>query len=289
MTRAESIRWLFGTMAMMAVWFFDSISASILAIALIAVFGLPHGAADAFLIKKYWPGRFIWFFMLLAYALVVILFACFFFQFPAMALAIFILVSIWHFGAQDSDGLPRWSVPGAGGIFIFGPFVCWGAQIDIYLSQLGLAESSRFMLLEFSPWLFAICATLVFAAALQKRNVSKAALIGFALSLPVALFLPPLLSFSLYFCLLHAPRHLASSKPEMPKWWRSPAVTGALVLTWAAAAIWIFYGDAKLISERTTAALIIGMAALTVPHMLLNFILARKDAVNHCSVVSGLE
>jgi beta-carotene 15,15'-dioxygenase len=276
MTRVEAIRWLLGVMVMTSVWFFDSTSASVLAILMIAVLGLPHGAADAFLIKKYWSGRVAWLLMMPAYALIVILYAFFFLHFPATGLVIFILISVWHFGVQDSDGLPRWSVVGAGGIFIFGPFLYWSLQIDGYLLQLGLLESSRIILLQLSPWLFIICAALVLAAALQKRHVSKAPLVGFALSLPVALFLPPLLSFSLYFCLLHAPRHWAASRLEMPNWWRSPVVICALLLTWVAAGIWAFYGGEKLISERTTIVLIIGMAALTVPHMLLNAMITKK-------------
>jgi beta-carotene 15,15'-dioxygenase len=284
MTRAEAIRWLLGTFFMVLVWRIDSGIADLVAIVLIAVFGLPHGAADALLIRRRWPRFLAWTAITSAYAIIAVASALFFFQFPAIGLAIFILISIWHFGSLDSRGMPSWSIFGAGGVFIFGPFLLWGPEINSYLSQLGLSELHRSQLLTVAPWLLAVCIVTLMLAALMALPIKKPTLFGIALTVPIAILLPPLLSFSLYFSLLHAPRHSADLSRYLAGWWRQPRVLIAVLLTWIVAGIWIAYGNSSDISERTVTALIIGMAALTVPHMLLNFLITEVDsALSHSS------
>lgn len=286
MTRYESIRWLLGTILMVLVWLMSPVLAEMAALFLIAVLGLPHGAADALLIKKRWPNIFGAAGIMTCYAAIAIAFAFFFFHFPALGLVVFILISIWHFGVEDSKTLPSWSIPAAGGIFILGPFLLWSAEINLYLSQLGLTDSQSVFLLRTAPWLFALCVVTLLLAVLRQLRVSKAPLIGFLLSIPVAIALPPLLGFSLYFSLLHAPRHSAFLTQHMPGWWRQPVVIFALLLTWVSVAVWLFYGGLSTVSERIAVAVIIGLAALTVPHMLLNAMIINSDSrikVKHLS------
>jgi beta-carotene 15,15'-dioxygenase len=270
MTRTEAIRWIVGTLLMAVIWRLHSTSANVIALFLIAIFGLPHGAADALLMKKCWPRFGAWAMAMLAYGLIAILCAFLFFRFPAPGLVIFIVISMWHFGAQDSHGLPRWSVFGAGGLFIFGPFFYWSTQINEYLLALGLQQINRNFLLSAAPVLFVCCVVLVWLAAMLKVRENKAPLVGLLLTTPVALLLPPLLSFGLYFSLLHAPRHSVELTRQLPGWWRHPAVVFALILTWGAGGAWILYGGSSIVSQRAVIAFVIGMAALTVPHMLLN-------------------
>lgn len=269
MTRTEALRWIMGTLLIIIIWQLHPLSANFLALFSIALLGLPHGAADALLIKKKWPSLAMWAAVTVAYALLAIIGAILFLRFPAVGLFIFIIISMWHFGTQEDRNYSAWSVAPIGGIFILGPFVYWGVQIDSYLLQLGLQASERSILLSMAPIIFFLSVMFLLMAALIQYRYDKTPLIGLLLSAPVAILLPPLLSFSLYFCLIHAPRHSAVLNREMPNWWRHPAVVLALILTWITAGFWIVTSEKSELSARTAIVLIIGLAALTVPHMLL--------------------
>ena len=95
----------------------------------------------------------------------------------------------------------------------------------------------------------------------------------FILLAVVFAFLPPLVSFALYFCIIHTGRHmrriwhvLASS--SSPKGLYRPAV-GFTLASWlvgGAAFLWLETGD---LDAALLQVVFIGLAALTVPHMIL--------------------
>ena len=90
-----------------------------------------------------------------------------------------------------------------------------------------------------------------------------------AVLLMAAAALPPLLYFCLYFCLLHSPRHLVSI---MVNHGASRSLATAMLFTLLSL---VLAGIAWLllplpgIDDKTISVLFIGLAALTVPHMLV--------------------
>ena len=84
--------------------------------------------------------------------------------------------------------------------------------------------------------------------------------------------LPPITAFTLYFCLMHGARHiLRSLAQEDPAVW--PLLFGLSVLAMLgvllmAAGGWWLMADA-LLEERVIRLVFIGLAALTLPHLLL--------------------
>ena len=95
----------------------------------------------------------------------------------------------------------------------------------------------------------------------------------FALLAVVFAFLPPLVSFALYFCIIHTGRHmrriwhvLASSSSPEGLYKQAAGFTLASWLVGGVALVWLETGnlDAALLQV-----VFIGLAALTVPHMIL--------------------
>ncbi len=246
---------------------------------MIACLGLPHGAADALRMWQRWPRWFTWAKATSIYALITLGFAVFFYYFPLPGLIIFVLISIWHFGAQDSIGLPAWAALGFGGLFIFGPFLFWQKDIANYFLQLGLSHKQVTLWLSAGPWLFLICCLISVTASVKKKSAGRPALLALSLCLPVAVGLPPLLSFSLYFSMLHAPRHSRQLQSEMPGWWRHPLVISTVLVTWGLAAWWLLAGYGNSLSQRAVQGLIIGMASVTLPHMFLDRYLSNNASL----------
>ena len=95
--------------------------------------------------------------------------------------------------------------------------------------------------------------------------------------------LPPLTAFALYFVGVHAPAHTAAlirnpARAPRVRDHRSAALLAmpitALTLL-IGAALWPLYGGA--VPDRLLALTIQGLAALTLPHMLLEAGLARRE------------
>lgn len=276
MTNTECIRWLTGSFILSAIYFVHPVAAMILAMALIMLIGLPHGAADAWLLKQQWPRLQHFALAIILYALVALAFANVFLHFPMTGLIIFITISAWHFGYYDAHPSMRWSQLATGSLFIFGPFLFWQDSIQSYFLAIGLTVLQSGFLMNVGAYIFMASALITLLAALLLFKRDKKPLFSCLLVLPIAIALPPLLSFSLYFCLLHAPRQSADLNKQLPQWWRKPIVVAALATSWAAAGAWFYFSSLPIVSERLTLILIVGMGSLTVPHMMLDAILLHR-------------
>lgn len=90
----------------------------------------------------------------------------------------------------------------------------------------------------------------------------------------LALTTPPLVFFIIYFCLLHSARHLREGFDEergvLPQRVEVGIVIGATVAPIVAAAAFLsFTGGGAELDERLLQVAFIGLAALTVPHMIV--------------------
>ena len=95
----------------------------------------------------------------------------------------------------------------------------------------------------------------------------------FILLAVVFAFLPPLVSFALYFCIIHTGRHmrriwhvLASTSSPKGLYRQAAGFTLASWLVGGAAFLWLETGD---LDAALLQVVFIGLAALTVPHMIL--------------------
>jgi Brp/Blh family beta-carotene 15,15'-monooxygenase len=247
-----------------------------LAIAAILLLGVPHGGLDGAVARRIgWPsGLMPWLGFHLAYIALATLVGVVWWLFPLPSLVIFLLISALHFGASDiadigSDWLP-WITHG-GLVCVVIPSLQATSVEPIFAVLAGVTNADLIMTgisTLFMPWAFCFigyCGFTYFKPQYRKPLISLMVLVG------LASILPPLISFALYFCLWHSRSHMLRLWRSLAPLERSRSLREAAsytLLAWISLGI-IFY----LLEGTATASLVqitfIGLAALTLPHMLL--------------------
>lgn len=257
----------------------------ICAVAAIVVLGVPHGALDVEIGRTLLRGRFPhWWFPVFAvpYLLLVGVVLLAWRWAPEAALAAFLLASVWHFGREDTcdGGLPALAW---GGLPIAVPVLLQPAATARILSA-----ASGLTFDGIPSWLVACSlAWLIPFSVVVVRSRWR------GLVLPATVFagfaiLPPLTAFALYFVAVHAPAHTAAliSHPL-----RAPRVRNAVtawqlalpttVLTVAiGASLWPLYSGPTPV--RLLCLTLQLLAGLTLPHMMLDAWLNRRDRLPNC-------
>ena len=89
----------------------------------------------------------------------------------------------------------------------------------------------------------------------------------------IAAALPPLIYFAVYFCALHSIRHFTATMSAVPNGRRALGVAVMLSVITTLAALLALHlgitGTAAETTEQGIRVIFIGLAALTVPHMIL--------------------
>lgn len=252
----------------------------------IGVFGLSHGGADPLILKHLalnQPGKLA--LLTSLYVIASLAFVALIWFFPAVALLVFLALSIWHFGFTDAtflsahpNSLLVWL---CGSLPILGPILGHPGQTSELFAWL-IAREPQAVLSILKPagpllaalWLvgFGILGLRHYAH-LGTRVLAELVLVAAAL-----VALPPLLAFAFYFCLVHSVRHFLSVVQQglgraeigstLAFLWRkaAPATLGAIALavsTWAL--ITLLEPDASLLVEAIRV-MFWALAALTLPH-----------------------
>jgi Brp/Blh family beta-carotene 15,15'-monooxygenase len=248
-------------------------------VALVAIFlfGVPHGGFDAAIARRSgWPmdGRLSWIIFHVTYVALALAVALLWWWFPLFSLGLFLLVSGYHFGGSDiadigSDWLP-WITHG-GLVPIAIPSINPEAVKPIFSILIGAYEADillSIIQIIFFLWLLALIAYCLFA--LYKKQYGKP-LTGLVAIIAIAVLLPPLVCFAVYFCFWHSRGHIARLWHSLHKNKRLAAVQEAIaytLLAWIGAVIFFFYLSGSL-SDILLQLTFIGLAALTWPHMIL--------------------
>lgn len=248
----------------------------------VAILGLPHGAYDAPLARRWLEPRLgpgWWRPFLLAYLGLAGFVVAGFALLPVAMLVAFLAVSAYHFGEEDSKG-GRWPTALArGAVPVLAPMSFWPeevAQLFAWIVPGGIAFSPSVV----RAMLF--IAVLVVAFDFVVRRDGWAAL-EVGLLIAVAATLPPLVAFGLYFLGLHSPRHTLDLAAEISPNDRRHGIvgfireaapaTGATILL--AGLGYFFLRDAVSPGPALVRVVFVGLAALTFPHMALAALRAR--------------
>ncbi len=252
------------------------------ALAAIIVLGVPHGALDGEaartvlrprLGRAWFPVFSIPYLGLSALVLLAWRWA------PGLTLAGFLAASVWHFGTEDAEAGDGLEVIVRGGLPIAMPTMAHPeATAAVFQAVAGVP------LPQLPDWLWAAAMAWLALAAGQaalRRQGRPLAVPG----LLAAMFtvLPPLTAFAIYFVGVHAPAHIAAliRNPVRAPRVRDDRSAALLALPLTAltlligAALWPLYGGAA--PDRLLALTLQGLAALTLPHMLLDAGLARRE------------
>lgn len=250
----------------------------------VAVAGLPHGALDPWLARRagLWrtPLQCVAFHLAYAGLAAAVLLA--WRWAPGASLAAFLAVSAWHFGGDWRGAVPDWARAVVGAALLALPAWRWpDAVADAFALLSGTAGVAiARALATLAPWLGAG----IVAAALLALRRSPAAALELVAIAALALLLPPLAYFIVYFCALHSPRHLraavAAAAPDARRRMAAVALgyTALTLLLAAAAGPWLAEGVAPHASADLLRLVFIGLAALTLPHMLVVLLAERGEA-----------
>ena len=97
-------------------------------------------------------------------------------------------------------------------------------------------------------------------------------------------FLSPILAFTLYFCFLHSIRHSITLIFELDRSFKlglKKFITKAIPLTFVTTIIFIFaiyfLNNLYMLDEAIYKVIFIGLASLTFPHILLEYLLEKNE------------
>ena len=252
---------------------------NLLALLGVVFIGLPHGAMDGALAVHFgWmgrPTRAVAF--LLAYVglagLVVLSWAIA----PVLSFIVFLAISTFHFGRGDATS----SVVGRGAVesIARGSVVIGGISQfhrteanDIFLTIVGADTTGVWLFLDVLVVFGVACIVETLLFKQQHERTAFGLEIG-ALSL-LFIAVPPLVGFAVYFCFVHSFRHFSSMRTVLQSTVSSLRITQTTVvfslLTWAFGLVVLVQQSASIgVEPALLRVVFIGLAALTVPHMLL--------------------
>ncbi|KTT49223.1 hypothetical protein SB11R_12340 [Pseudomonas oryzihabitans] len=235
--------------------------------------GLLHGASDLCLVSPTRRPAFLGCYLATALACLL----CWQLA-GALALALFLLLSAWHFAHEDELFAGRLTSLALGLFILGGPALLHPAAVARLLA-LAMGATASLALAQWLTWLLvlggALALPILLLAAWQRRCP------WLAVILFVVVLAPPLVGFALGFYLLHAApqtgvrqRLLGAASLKAYLWLTWPILLGAAVFTLAGGLVF-------LLQERTgVRALFAVLAAFAVPHMLVlpRFLAADAEA-----------
>ena len=253
--------------------------ASVIALLFVVLIGLPHGAFDGAIANHLGAGRslaeaakFI-----TSYCAAAGLVIAIWIMFPAVTLTLFLIISMVHFGRGDALAKSRpvfmMQVLLHGGLPIFGIIYFQQTSVIPLFDALTNGDSNLALLTSnIMVPVMGLMAGLYGLMAFRDASL-RARFAEFTLLAVVFAFLPPLVSFALYFCIIHTCRHmrriwhvLASSSSQKALYRQAAGFTLASWLVGGAAFLRLETGD---LDAALLQVVFIGLAALTVPHMIL--------------------
>lgn len=240
---------------------------------LAAVLGLPHGALDPLIARRLgmWRGPLSFGAFNLVYAGLSIAVVALWLVAPVPTLVLFLVVSAVHFGGdwmRERSPAPR-ALTGAA-LLTLPAFRDEDAVADLYATLAG--EGARTVAAaQAALGLPLLVLLLVLAIVAARRTPHEAVELGLVALL--ALTTPPLVFFIVYFCTLHSARHLRegfAEERDQPRRLTALVVVAYTVIPLIAAGAFLAAtaGTASL-DDQLLRVVFIGLAALTVPHMLL--------------------
>ena len=263
---------------------------------LILTIGVSHGALDdikGYRVLKFYKitNKYIFYFSYIFLALIVILV---WFFFPTFALVIFLIVAAYHFGKEDCWGVPikksslnilKFFLKGS--LIILAPlwlsfeetvsiFNILGVKNEIFFNFLNILNNNSILL------------ALVILSVVSNIVINKKGkyLVRFAWETFCILGLydifNPLIAFTIYFCFLHSLRHSISLTYELniniadfiKKAWPLTVITAFFFFI----ALYVLTGFQKIdIDSSVINVIFIGLASLTFPHILLEYLLEKNE------------
>ena len=263
---------------------------------LILTVGVSHGALDdikGYKVLKFYKvkNKLVFYLSYISLSLLVMFI---WILFPTIALVLFLIIAAYHFGREDCWSLPikksnlnsiKFFLKGS--LVILAPLWLSFEETILLFNTLGVKNQEFYNFLSFLN-LNKLFSLLILLSILSNILINRELkyLTGFAWEIICILALysafNPLIAFTIYFCFLHSLRHTASLKHEfniniqefIKKAWPLTLTTSILFFF----GIYILTGFQNVpIDSSIINVIFIGLASLTFPHILLEYLLEKNE------------
>jgi Brp/Blh family beta-carotene 15,15'-monooxygenase len=267
---------IIANIAILASLFFIPLNSDNLLIILavfILVLGVPHGALDTVFAVKLYNIKTLWSWLVftIIYLLLVIFVIMIWRYLPLIFLSGFLIISIVHFSGDPKEGTHWMARILYGGAPIVLPVILYATEMERLFAFLIDAKAANDLVSIIGflgiPWGLSL---LFFSI----RTFFTDALTGIEIAVTglLAVLVTPLTAFTLFFCCMHSPRHiLRTIEYAQPSSWKNLAAIavaplfGVVVLLFASA----YFFDGASLDAKIIQIIFVGLAALTLPHMIL--------------------
>lgn len=250
----------------------DSLSYLIALAVIIFFLGVPHGALDPIFAKSLLPisNWQSWSYFVFLYGVLGLVIAIFWVLSPLLFMITFLALSVLHFSRDLENTAPRMTKLLYGSAVIVLPTLLhYDVMVNLFI--LILNPNDGLLIVDFLhiiawPYLIVLILSIAFEG---YRNPFQAIEL-LAVSL-LAIFAQPLLSFTIFFCGMHSIRHVLRTQNFSQLSWTNILLTSLLPMLGVILILllsWIFLPDSPNY-PRILQLIFVGLACLTVPHMLL--------------------
>ena len=261
---------------------------------LITTIGVSHGSLDNYkgkkLLKFYSLKNSIIFY--LSYILIALFIILLWKVLPTTTLFIFLIIAAYHFGKEDSlDKVRKSNLKllyyfSRGSIIIFAPLAFHFDETVEIFRIISSAAFTDYLLNLDKYYFFDLMLSLVI---LSSYLISGKKSASFYFEIPSILvinyFFTPFFAFTIYFCFLHSVRHIVSLSSELNKENFKKGLNmffnKALPLSLITAILFIialyFLLDLNQLNEAIFKVIFIGLASLTFPHILLEYLIEKNE------------
>ena len=267
----------------------------ILCLFLILILGISHGALDNIKGKKLLKlfGYKSSFSFYLVYILISFLIITLWLIFPNIVLFLFLIVAAYHFGKEDTVFAFKRK-------FLISECLFFLKGSSVIVTPLLLqrnATNEIFQILNFNVFesvvfndqflIMLLCLSFLsslFISNKKDTDIKGIMIMDFASLIILNFFLTPILAFTIYFCFLHSIRHSITLIFELDKSFESGIkkfVSRAIPLTFVTGVIFLlgifFLNNFYTLDEAIYKVIFIGLASLTFPHILLEYLLEKNE------------
>ena len=255
---------------------------------LIATIGVSHGSLDGFKGAKLLKilnikNKLIFYFIYIFVALAVI---SVWLIFPFFMLAVFLIFAAYHFGKEDSvfGKINKFKLLNLL-LFLKGSLVILAPLYFHYYETIQIFEILEVKLNQYNSRLIIV---LIYLSLISNFFINKNILLSLLDSFTVIILninFEPLLAFTVYFCFLHSIRHSLSLIQEMNNTNLKKGLINFLkkalpltIITAFGFLIAVFLlNEYYLLDSAILKVVFIGLASLTFPHILLEYLLEKNE------------
>ena len=261
---------------------------------LILILGVSHGALDNIkgkkLIKIYRINNIAYFYLI--YVLFGLGIITLWILIPSGLLLLFLVIASYHFGKEDSEFIYKKNEESfflktiKGSIIIISPLLFNKEKTLEIFSSINFDLSNSMFIKDEILVAFLIVSFFSNLILSFKKNYDEKSILfmDFFSIVTLNIFFDPLLAFTIYFCFLHSFRHSIKLVFELNKNFKKGAllfikkalpltiITGIIFLV----ALYFLQYEFKL-NESINMVIFIGLASLTFPHILLEYLIEKNE------------